>query len=180
LALQRYDEAIAADQTPMRVYASEALMAKAEMNATQALASQPLDASAALIARQSLESLVESAEYSASPAVALGIAHRRLAELIRAENPQKAIDLLTLSKDRRGGLSEGVEDLLIARIYHEYLLDDDKAYDFYSLVKANPLASEANRATANAALDGIRGTDLQEPDTLDPRTLDDLPQLRAD
>ncbi len=180
LALQRYDEAIQNDQTPMRVYASEALMARAEMNATQALASEPHDASAALAARLALEILLETPEYGASPAVALGIAHRRLAELIRAEDPQKAVDLLLISKDRQGSCCEGVEDLLIAQIYHEYLKDDDRAYEFYSLVKANPLASKENRHTAEEALVGIGGTDLQKPDTLDARTLEKLPLLKAD
>ncbi len=180
LALQRYDEAIRSDLTPMRIYASEALMAKAEMNANKALASQPHDASAALIARQSLETLVESAEYSTSPVVMLGIAHRRLAELIRVENPQKAIDLLTHSKNRQGGISEGLEDLLIAKIYHDYLNDDERAYEFYSLVKTNPLASESNRRYAMEALNEIYGAGLQEPDMLDPLNLENLPQLKAD
>ena len=180
MALQRYDEAIQSDQTPMRVYASEALMAKAEMNAAKALASQPHDVSAALIARQSLETLVDSPEYSASPATALGIAHRRLAELIRAENPERAIELLIQSKNRRGGLSEGLEDLLIARIYQEYLGDDDHAYEFYTLVQTNPLASQSSRDTAKKALEGIRGTGLDEPGTFDSKELEDLPQLKAD
>ncbi len=180
LALQRYDEAIQTDQTPMRVYASEALMAKAEMNAAKALTTQPHDVSAALIARQSLETLVDSPEYTASPAVALGIAHRRLAELIRAENPKRAIELLIQAKHRQGGLSEGLEDLLIARIYQEYLGNADQACEFYTLVHTNPLASQSIRNSAREALDEIRGTGLNDPRMFDSPDLEDLPELKVD
>lgn len=180
LALRCYDDAIQADQTPMRVYGSEALMAKAEMNVARALAGKPNDASAALTARKCLETLVEAPEYSSSPAVALGLAHRRLAELIRVENPGRAIDLLSRSKQQKGPYSEGLEDLLIAQIYRDILRDEDQAYDFFTLVKNNPSASLTNRQSAEEALTAIDSTGLHTPDVLDPENLDSLPQLKAE
>ncbi len=156
-AMRYYDEAVESDESEHRGYAVEALLAKADLLAATVEGVSVPDPERLKLAEKELQTLIESPEYTHHPALTLGLPHRRLAALIEAEDPRRAIELLLAARDNQKYLEEGIENLAIARIHEDRLMDTVQAREFYELVRQNELASAESRTVAETALAEIRG-----------------------
>lgn len=181
-ALAAYDEAVRLDSTELRVYAVEAMLAKAEMLVEDARKSGAIDPQREREGWAVLASLIDDTNYRMNPAVHHGVPHLRLAEWMREENPEAALDLLQKARDAKGELEEGLENLTIAQIYRDLLNEPDRAEEYFERVEQNELASEENRRAAEKALAELRvgtaerdGFFSYETDDLQP-ALESLPQ----
>lgn len=171
-AMKFYDEVIAGDQTENRGYAVEAILARAELLATTAEGAPGTAEERFRMAERELVTLVEAPEYKHHPAITLGEAHRRLAAILEAEDPRRAIELLMTARDNQKYLEEGVENLAIARIHKDRLMDPVQAREFFELVRQNELASAKDRAAAETALQEIRGPSGEGIDLIRPELLE--------
>jgi tetratricopeptide (TPR) repeat protein len=163
-ALSAYDEAIRLDRTELRVYAVEALLAKADALVEEARQSGGGDSKREREGWATLATLIDDPNYRMNPAVHHGVPHRRLAELMREENPVAAIELLKQARDAQGELEEGLENLAIASIYKDFLGEPDRAEEFFESVEQNELASAENRRLAEKALAELREGETQPDD----------------
>jgi hypothetical protein len=177
-AAGRYREVAEKDPTELRLYGVEALLALAGLYEARggAGSAQVEDLRKA---REALETLIQEPAFKDHPVVHLGIPHRRLAELIRKEDPRRAIDLLAAARDSQRFLEEGLENLAIAHIYQDQLHDPGKAEECFEKVRRNPLATEEHRQTAAMAISRLRGTDVAAPDLMTTDLLETLPEVKV-
>ena len=163
-SLAAYDEAVRLDGTELRVYAVEAMLAKAEMLVEEAHRSETVDAKLQREGWSVLAGLIDDPNYRVNPAVYQGVPHRRLAEWMRGEDPEAAIELLKKARDAQGDLEEGLENLSIALIYRDLLNNPEKAEEYFDLVEQNELASGENHRQAEEALDELREGETRPDD----------------
>ncbi|MCA9443516.1 MAG: tetratricopeptide repeat protein, partial [Candidatus Omnitrophica bacterium] len=103
-------------------------------------------------AKDLLEEVIADRTFRANPMVNKGIPFRRLADLIREEDPVRAIDLLEQARKNQGDLEEGYENLEIGLIYKELLDDPDQAVEHFERVHQNELAPREVKQFADQQL----------------------------
>ncbi|MCA9412641.1 MAG: tetratricopeptide repeat protein [Candidatus Omnitrophica bacterium] len=175
-ANDHYDRAIELDQGEMKVYAVESLLAKSEMLVAKAGASDSPDPADIERAKDLLEEVIADRTFRANPMVNKGIPFRRLADLIREEDPVRAIDLLEQARKNQGDLEEGYENLEIGLIYKELLDDPDQAVEHFERVHQNELAPREVKQFADQQLEQLKSTRLEPPDLYSPDMLDKFPR----
>ena len=155
-ALEAFDEAIRLDDSELRVYAVESLLAKADMLLAAARRSSATNTEFLERGEECLRKLVDEPRWQVHPAVRRGIPHRMLAEILRDKEPHLAVDLFTQARDRQGDLEEGIENLSIAELYRDVLDQPDRAEECFERVRQNGLASGEDRRQAEDALKKLR------------------------
>ena len=163
-ALRDYDQVVASDQSEMRVYAVESLLAKSEMLIEKARTENPVNQEDFDEGKHLLEELLANPDYQSNPTVHKGVPHRRLASLIREEDPTRAIDLLAKARSNQGDLEEGYENLEIGLIYRDLLEDPDQAVEFFERVSQNELAPPEVKNLAENLLKELQATDIDDQD----------------
>jgi tetratricopeptide (TPR) repeat protein len=166
-AIQFYDKSISADESELQTYSLDSLLAKAEIYSEAALSEETGEADFLAAAVASLVECITSERYNQNPSFLLGIPQRRLAGMIQASDPERAIEILEQARELQGDMEEGLENLMIARIYQNQLSAPFKAEEFFERVRHNELASEESRAIATQALEGMGISLINPPEVLD-------------
>ncbi|MCA9450429.1 MAG: hypothetical protein KC931_25120 [Candidatus Omnitrophica bacterium] len=179
-AIRAYDQTVEMDQSEMRIYAVDALLAKAELLINRSQKSEQPDPQLEEQSWACLARLIQEPEFRLNPAVHRGVPHRMLAERTEEEDPQTAIQLLREARDAQRELEEGVENLQIAQIYLNILNQPEQAEEYFELVKQNELANEEIRKSAERALEELRGDEIGAPPLYGDEILEILPELEDD
>ncbi len=175
-AISHYNRVIEMDEGEMRVYGVEAMLAKSEMLIER---SRTMDSEDDLLFAEGkglLEELVNNPAYSPNPTVHKGVPHRRLADLIREEDPMRAIALLGRARSNQGDLEEGYENLEIGLIYRDLLEDPDQAVEFFERARQNELAPREVKNLSDELLKLLIATDIENPNLYAEEMLDFFPE----
>ncbi|MCA9449985.1 MAG: hypothetical protein KC931_22880, partial [Candidatus Omnitrophica bacterium] len=162
-AIDSYDRAVELDPTEMRVYAVQSLLAKSDMLIEKGKTSEPPDSGSLKEGVRVLQEIIDNPIYRSNPTVHKGIPQRKLADLIREDDPMFAISLLSEGLKNQGDLEEGYENLEIGLIYKDLLDDPDQAVEYFERVRQNELAPREVKKYAEEFLDGIQAGHLDNP-----------------
>jgi len=174
-AVEYFDRTVEIDRSELRVYAVESLLAKSEMAIERDRGEESRAMGMAL-----LEELLSNPVYAANPTVYKGVPHRRLADLIREDDPTRAIALLEKAKANQGDLEEGYENIEIGLIYRDLLEDPDQAVEYFERVRHNELAPREVQNVAEDLLHQIQATDIGNSELFPERMMEFLPEKEVE